>query len=429
MMAEKNRERERGIDAEDVNGILGIKESFELPERLMEILRDATDRERIFEEFMTIETDLSFDWFTDYFQESHSNRDNMMQDFTPNALCAMLPEIAGDYRNAADYCAGTGGLTIAAWNRNKTAFYFCAELSKRAFPLLLFNLAIRNMDALAVNQDILSGEIYGIYRLTQGERFSRMETLDRLPELPLFDYVMMNPPYSLKHKWNEKEGDPRFMGYGYPPSQFSDYAFILHGLYQMKDGGTLCAILPHGVLFRGNKEAAIRRALIENKLVYAVIGLPEKLFLNTGIPVCVLVLRKSEDTLVIDASKEYKAEAKQNFLTAENTDKILSALRLRASVDKFSRLAGMGEIAENDYNLNIPRYVDTYEPPPPIDIVAVTREMADLNRQIRRTERKLLDFFRDMVGMDDRHDAEMKEVVRIWEEICGEYGEPDGQAD
>jgi Type I restriction-modification system methyltransferase subunit len=429
MMAKENRERERKIGAEDINRILGIKESFELPERLMEILRNTAGREKVFEEFMTIEADFSFDWFTDYFQESHSNRDNMMQDFTPKALCAMLPEIAGSYRNAADYCAGTGGLTIAAWNRNKSAFYFCVELSKRAFPLLLFNLAIRNMDALAVNQDILSGEIYGIYRLTQGERFSRMETLDRLPELPLFDYVMMNPPYSLKHKWNEKEGDPRFMGYGYPPSQFSDFAFVLHGLYQMKDGGTLCAILPHGVLFRGNKEAAIRRTLIENKLVYAVIGLPEKLFLNTGIPVCVLVLRKAEDTLVIDASKEYRAAAKQNFLEPENTEKILSALRLRASVDKFSYLAGLEEIAENDYNLNIPRYVDTYEPPPPIDIVAVTREIADCNRQIHRTSCELLEFFRDMVGMDDRHDAEMKEVVRIWEGICGEYGEQDGQAD
>lgn len=429
MMAKGNRERERKIGAEDINRILGIKESFELPERLMEILRNTAGREKVFEEFMTIEADFSFDWFTDYFQESHSNRDNMMQDFTPKALCAMLPEIAGSYRNAADYCAGTGGLTIAAWNRNKSAFYFCAELSKRAFPLLLFNLAIRNMDALAVNQDILSGEIYGIYRLTQGERFSRMETLDRLPELPLFDYVMMNPPYSLKHKWNEKEGDPRFMGYGYPPSQFSDFAFVLHGLYQMKDGGTLCAILPHGVLFRGNKEAAIRRTLIENKLVYAVIGLPEKLFLNTGIPVCVLVLRKAEDTLVIDASKEYRAAAKQNFLEPENTEKILSALRLRASVDKFSYLAGLEEIAENDYNLNIPRYVDTYEPPPPIDIVAVTREIADCNRQIHRTSCELLEFFRDMVGMDDRHHAEMEAVVRIWEGICGEYGEQDGQAD
>ena len=159
-----------------------------------------------------------------------------------------------------------------------------------------------------------------------------------------------------------------------------------------------------------------------------MIGLPEKLFLNTGIPVCVLVLRKSEDTLVIDASKAYKAAAKQNFLTAENTEKILSALRLRASIDKFACLAGMGEIAENDYNLNIPRYVDTYEPPPPIDIVSVTREMADLNRQIHQTERKLLDFFRDMVGMDDQHKNEMREIVTIWEEICGEYAEQTSEA-
>lgn len=416
------------ISAEQINGILGIKESFELPDRLMEILSAPESREDMFNKFLALVDDLSFDWFTDYFQESHSNRDNMMQDFTPPALCAMLPEIAGSYRNAADFCAGTGGLTIAAWNKNKSAFFYCAELSKRAFPLLLFNLAIRNMDALAVNQDILSGEIYGIYRLTPGERFSRMETLDRLPELSLFDYVMMNPPYSLKHKWNEKEGDPRFMGYGYPPSQFSDYAFILHGLHMMKDGGTLCAILPHGVLFRGNKEGAIRRKLLENRLVYAVIGLPEKLFLNTGIPVCVLVLRKSENTLVIDASKDFKAAAKQNFLTAENTEKILSALRLRVSIDKFACLAGMGEIAENDYNLNIPRYVDTYEPPPPIDIVAVTREMADLNRQIRQTERKLLSYFRDMVGMDEQHKNEMREIVTIWEGICGEYAEQTSEA-
>lgn len=240
------------IEQKDINRILDITESFQLPDRLMEVLKNDAERQQVFEDFLKINSDLSYDWFVDYFQENHSNRDKMMQDFTPQSVVKILKRIMPKCARCADICSGTGNLTIAIHEISPEAEYYCVEFSKRAFPLLLFNLCIRNMKAVAVRQDVLTMETFEIWNITPGERFSSLRMADKLPEY-MADIVVMNPPYSTRHKWNEKKPDRRFDGYGYPPSSFSDYAFILHGFSMLSERGMLAAIVPHGVLFRGGQ--------------------------------------------------------------------------------------------------------------------------------------------------------------------------------
>src|SRR5690625_458662 len=192
------------------------------------------------------------------------------------------------------------------------------------------------------------------------------------PERPnegvLFDAVVMNPPYSLKN-WNEHDlrvTDPRFEIAGVlPPDSKGDYAFLLHGLFHLGQEGTMAIVLPHGVLFRGGAEGEIRKRLIEKNYIDAVIGLPDKLFTNTGIPVTVMILKKNrplnEPVLIIDASKSFVKEGKQNVLQEKDIAKIVDTYVERREERGYSHLATKNEIVENEYNLNIPRYIETIE--------------------------------------------------------------------
>ncbi len=198
---------------------------------------------------------------------------------------------------------------------------------------------------------------------------------------PVFvDAVVSNPPYSLNWETDGKENDVRFRGYGIAPKGKADYAFLLHSLYHLKPDGVMGIVLPHGVLFRGGTEGAIRKQLIENNQIETIIGLPANLFYNTPIPTLIMILRKNrtddDSVLFIDASKEYKGEKKQNVLTDANLDKIFKAVIERKDIDKFAHLAHKDEIIGHDYNLNIPRYVDTSEEEEDIDIDTVRTEIA-----------------------------------------------------
>lgn len=408
------------ITEKDVNRIFGITESFMLPERAMEILMNKEERERVFAEFLDIESDLSFDWFNTYFQEEHSSRKAMMQDFTPHCVCRLAAEIVKG-RKVADICAGTGGLTIAQWVRNPGGQFLCEELSERAFPLLLFNLAIRNMDAYAVNMDVLENNVLRAFKITPGERFGDIAEAE-FPADFVPDSVIMNPPYSLKHTWDEKKCDPRFEGYGYPPKQFSDLAFVLSGFSMLKNDGWLAAILPHGVLFRGNREQGIRQKLVENGYIRDVIGLPENMFLNTGIPVFLLVLRKRKSGSVyfVDASKEFKKVGKINVLTDSAIEKIIAVMKGVEDIDRFSKLILTQEIAENNYNMNISRYVDTYEPPPPIDILQVGADIAQNMAEMQNTNKEILKMLKELYvpSGNKKTETELADFIRIWEGIC-----------
>ena len=210
-----------------------------------------------------------------------------------------------------------------------------------------------------------------------------------------FDAVVANPPYS--QKWDadsSKLKDPRFKDYGaLAPKGKADYAFLLHSLYHLEQNGTMAIVLPHGVLFRGAAEGKIRKALLEKGQIDAIIGMPAGLFYSTGIPTIVMVLKKhrdNRDVLFIDASKDFEKGKNQNILRDQDIDKIIETYKKRQDVDKYAHLATMDEIKENDFNLNIPRYVDTFEEEPPIDIVALSKEMQDIDQKIAQSEAEFL---------------------------------------
>lgn len=391
------------ITTENINTILGIKESFQLHDALKEILFNHDKKIEIFEKFLAIENDLSYDWFTNYFQEEQSNRKSFMQDYTPDCICKIISGLMNDNSKILDECSGIGGLTISVPDKENKIFY-CEELSNNSVMMLLFNLSIRNIRAYVRHGDVLTNEFSRVYKLTPSERFSDIEEIAQANDY-VVDAVISNPPYSLKFdKVDNYVNDIRFKEYGVPPKAKADYAFVLHALSKLNDEGEAFFILPHGVLFRGAKEGNIRKQLIENKMIDTVIGLPDKLFLNTDIPVCILVLKKNRcnnDILFIDASKLFEKHGKNNLMTTDHINKLISIYRLRADVDKLSHLASLEEIRDNDYNLNIPRYVDNFERPEPIDMKKNLEELKNIENEISKTERNLASMLKEITGLTD----------------------------
>jgi type I restriction enzyme M protein len=213
--------------------------------------------------------------------------------------------------------------------------------------------------------------------------------------------VVANPPFSAKWKGKDNplnENDERFSQYGrLAPNSAADFAFVQHMIHQLADNGTMACVLPHGVLFRGAAEATIRQYIIEKQnYLDAVIGLPANIFYGTSIPTCILVLSKcrvsDKDILFIDASKEFEKVGNKNTLTADNIDKIIDTYRNRLAIEKYSYIAPIDEVRENDYNLNIPRYVDTFEEEEPIDLKEVSKQLKDLDVDISNTDATIANF-------------------------------------
>lgn len=340
---------------------------------------------------------LDHDWFTEYFEEEHANKSKMAQDFTPSELGRLVASFIGKANKIADVCAGTGGLTISMWVQNPDSEYICYEYSERAIPLLLLNLSIRNINATVIRCDVLTGEEFEAYKVIPCKKYGKVETIS-CPPVEKVGAVISNPPYSLKYK---PESNSRFFEYrNMLPTNFADYVFVAFALTILEAGGRAGFILPHGVLFRSNKEGMFRTMLCKNGFVKSVVGLPDKLFLNTGIPVCVLVLQnnpsKLDGILFIDAKNECSKYGRVNKIESRNFEKILAAYRLRENIEKFSHLASLSEIERNDYNLNIPRYVNTFEReelPDPLDGL---REIAEINKDIYKTEAVLFEMFSEL---------------------------------
>lgn len=233
------------------------------------------------------------------------------------------------------------------------------------------------------------------HQIEWGDTIRSPKLLDDKGHLLRFDIVTANPPFSLD-KWghDEAEHDPyhRFAR-GIPPKTKGDYAFILHMIATLRERtGRMGVVVPHGVLFRGSSEGKIRRKLIEENLLDAVIGLPEKLFFGTGIPAAILIFRKdrkTRDVLFIDASREFKAGKNQNTLSEEAIETIVATYRARQSVPKYAHLATPEEIAENDFNLNIPRYVDTFEEEEEIDLTAIRAERVAIREELLTLEAQM----------------------------------------
>lgn len=240
-------------------------------------------------------------------------------------------------------------------------------------------------------------------------------------QIPLkFDAVVANPPYS--QNWNTKdvdrEKDTRFKGYGVAPASKADYAFVLHGLYHLDKAGTMAIVLPHGVLFRGAAEGKIRKNIIDNNLLDAVIGLPANLFYGTSIPTCVLVFkgreaRENTDVLFIDASNEFEKGKNQNKLTEENINRIIDTYRNRENIEKYSHKASLAEIKENDYNLNIPRYVDTFEEEEVIPLSQVAEELTEVKEEIQSSYESLFGLLNELNGTTDEAQEELSKFMSL----------------
>ena len=219
-----------------------------------------------------------------------------------------------------------------------------------------------------------------------------------------FDAIVANPPFSLR--WDPKEEtakDFRFNGFGVAPKSAADFAFLLHGLHFLSDGGTMAIILPHGVLFRGGKEETIRKELIHKDYIDAIIGLPANLFYSTGIPVCIIVLkkcRKNDKILFINASSDehYEKGKRQNYLREEDVDDIIKAYKSRATISRYAREVSLKEIKENGYNLNITRYVNLSKDEEIIDLKKVSEQLDEIEKEIIKA-RDLHNTFLEELGL------------------------------
>lgn len=240
------------------------------------------------------------------------------------------------------------------------------------------------------------------YKIAWGNTLADPKFIDKHGNLKKFDVVIANPPFSLRiwgHEGIENDRFNRFADYATPPRTKGDYALILHMLATLKESdGRMGVIVPHGVLFRGSSEGKIRQKIVENNYLDAVIGLPGKLFFGTNIPAAILVFRKNrktEDTIFIDASRDYRSEKNQNKITTAGIDKIVDVYRQRQDVDKYAHVASRNEIKENDFNLNIPRYIDTSDEEP-IDLQKVLNNREKVKQRIDVLEQNIAGYLQDL---------------------------------
>ncbi|MRS17229.1 type I restriction-modification system subunit M [Enterobacteriaceae bacterium RIT691] len=240
------------------------------------------------------------------------------------------------------------------------------------------------------------------HKIEWGDTIRNPKLRDKNGHLMMFDIVTANPPFSLDKWGHEEAAKDQFARFtrGIPPKTKGDYAFILHMIDTLKPKtGRMGVVVPHGVLFRGSSEGKIREKLIEENLLDAVIGLPEKLFFGTGIPAAILIFKKEkvdDNVLFIDASREFTSGKNQNQLSAENIAKIVKTYRNGDNVEKYAHLATLQEIRDNDYNLNIPRYVDTFEEEEEIDLMAVRAERLELKKELDALEVEMAGYLKEL---------------------------------
>lgn len=304
--------------------------------------------------------------------------------YTPPEVSALLAELVAPQPNEriSDPACGSGSLLIrCAEQANAHVALYGQENNGSTWALAKMNMFLHNLTA-----DIRWGDTLNNPLLLEGDRLMR------------FDVVVANPPFSLK-KWGKESADSdpheRFFR-GVPPKSKGDYAFISHMIETTnRQTGRVGVIVPHGVLFRGSSEGRIRQKLIEENLLDAVIGLPPNLFYGTGIPAAILLFRrnKRDDTFFfIDASREFADGTNQNVLRPHDIAKIVQTVQARQTVEKYAYLATREEVAENDYNLNIPRYVDTFEEEALVDLDSTFKNIQSLEQELADLDSKIKSF-------------------------------------
>lgn len=327
--------------------------------------------------------------------------------YTPQQVSTILSRIVtmdcqdpstghkNELRSVLDFACGSGSLLLNVNNQMREHGGKIGKIYGQEKEVTTFNLARMNM--------LLHGLHDSEFEIFHGDTLTNDWSLlkDSNPVKPVeFDAVVANPPFSLK--WepdDETSKDPRFQNYGVAPKSAADFAFLLHGFHYLSGSGTMAIILPHGVLFRGGAEASIRQKLINDDNIDCIIGLPANLFYSTGIPVCIIVLkkcRKSDDVLFINAAEHYSKDKKQNTLLPEHIDKIVDTYRYRKEEDRYSRRVSLREIVENDYNLNITRYVSLAQEEAPIDLVKNQEELETIEKKLTEARTKFNGFLREL---------------------------------
>ncbi len=320
--------------------------------------------------------------------------------YTPQQVSKVLAKLVtldrDRIRNAYDPTCGSGSLLLRIEKE--------ARMNAREGDEALLDLYGQELNRTTYNLARMNMILHGVHF----NRFDirQEDTLEKPQHREMrFESVVANPPFSAKWKGdgNPLHGDDeRFSKYGkLAPKGKADFAFVQHMLYQLAENGAMAVVLPHGVLFRGAAEGTIRRYIIEEQnYLDAVIGLPANLFYGTSIPTCILVLKKcrkqDDDILFIDASQHYEKAGNQNMLSDEHVERIIETYRKRETIDKYAYVATLSEVEENDWNLNIPRYVDTFEEEEPVDITAVSKELKTLEKDMQATDNAIAGYCREL---------------------------------
>ena len=313
--------------------------------------------------------------------------------YTPQQVSRILAKLVtinkSKLQSVYDPTCGSGSLLLRVGKETKVSSYYGQE-----FNSTTYNLARMNM--------LLHGVSFKHFDIKNADTLENPKHLDMK-----FDAVVANPPYSQTWSADPKfMEDERFSAYGkLAPKSKADFAFIQHMIFQLSDNGTMAVVLPHGVLFRGASEGTIREYLIKEKnYLDAVIGLPANIFYGTSIPTCILVFKKcrehEDNILFIDASKDFEAGKNQNRLRDEDVDKIVKTYIDRVEIEKYCHVAPMSEVEENEYNLNIPRYVDTFEEEEEIDIKQVQKDLKDINKEIAEVDKELNVYLKEL-GLEE----------------------------
>ncbi|RUT49045.1 type I restriction-modification system subunit M [Campylobacter fetus] len=388
---EDNREKLEGVFRSiDFNNKNKLGETKERNSILKNLIEDFSDTRLDLRPSMLEDNDVigdSYEYLIAYFASDAGKKGGEF--YTPKEVSTLLAKLVNPQEGDMVYdpTCGSGSLLIKVSKEIKSKNFrlYGQEKNGQTHALCKMNMFLHEInDAVIEWGDTIRNPLH---------------FQDNL--LKTFDIVVANPPFSLD-KWGEEIANNDTYGrfkYGIPPKSKGDYAFVLHMLSSLNFNGKMGVILPHGVLFRGASEGKIRQKLIELNLLDAIIGLPANLFYGTSIPACIMVFKKNranDDVLFIDASREFDKEKNQNKLNDTLISKIIKTYNDRLSVDKYAHVATLEEIKQNDYNLNIPRYVDTYEEEEQINIQATKDEIKRIETELNLVQDKMNGYLKEL---------------------------------
>lgn len=426
--------------------IFQIQNVKELPNAIMEqYVNDSLGitQQNIFTEYLNLCPDLTIDYMQSVHQFYNADREVKKQDFTPKSLGKLLARLVTNKNEkwCCDYCAGSGALTIQKWTESPNIKFWCEELDENVIPLLLFNLSVRNVEGYVLHKNILSEEIFAVYQLQKGQQYSKIKIINNA-ELPVikFDSIISNPPYNIP--WNVINDDRFKVAEAMPPASNANFAFVYNAIYNLSENGKAAFILPNGVLTSTGAEGEVRKALLQNEKIKAVIALPGHIFESTSIPVCVMVFSKEVSKItIIDARESYETEERKqrgelhtknrvyvkkiNFLNDDIINLIYDCINSEKSVSGFCIHIDKEAAKNNEYILNVGRYIKK-------DIKAeIHRPFADIIKDINRiiSEKNLVklsinETIAKQIGISDIYELEkqnnkmISEQNPFYEKLC-----------